>query len=150
MNILLRMLFSMVPSDRFAHRYPVSIKGVLVINGKVVLLKNERDEWELPGGKIEPGESPEQCLVREIGEELHLDVSVRTILESWIYRIRDRVDVFITAYLCEPLTVEDEHLRKSHEHKDVMLFAYEDIKSLNMPIGYKSAIEKAGKIIGIN
>src|SRR6185369_13602359 len=30
--------------------WPVSIKGVCLVGGKVVLLKNERDEWELPGG----------------------------------------------------------------------------------------------------
>lgn len=33
--------------------YPVSIKGVVVRDGRVLLLKNERDEWELPGGRIE-------------------------------------------------------------------------------------------------
>ena len=32
--------------------FPVSIKGVLVEAGRVVLLENERDEWELPGGRL--------------------------------------------------------------------------------------------------
>jgi hypothetical protein len=30
--------------------FPVSVKGVAVQGGKVLLLRNERDEWELPGG----------------------------------------------------------------------------------------------------
>ena len=34
--------------------FPVSIKGILVEAGWVVLLENERDEWELPGGRLEP------------------------------------------------------------------------------------------------
>ena len=50
--------------------FPVSIKGVLVEAGRVVLLENERDEWELPGGRLEPGEAPMTCLVREFAEEL--------------------------------------------------------------------------------
>ena len=45
--------------------FPVSIKGVFVEAGRVVLLENDRDEWELPGGRLEPGEAPETCLARE-------------------------------------------------------------------------------------
>jgi 8-oxo-dGTP pyrophosphatase MutT (NUDIX family) len=49
--------------------FPVSVKGVAVQDGKVLLLRNERDEWELPGGKLEVGEDPADCVVREISEE---------------------------------------------------------------------------------
>lgn len=48
--------------------FPVSVKGVVVSLGRVLLLRNDRDEWELPGGRIEPGETPEQFVVREIAE----------------------------------------------------------------------------------
>jgi 8-oxo-dGTP pyrophosphatase MutT (NUDIX family) len=36
-------------------QFPVSVKGVLFQRGTVVLLENERAEWELPGGRLEPG-----------------------------------------------------------------------------------------------
>ena len=36
--------------------------------------------WEIPGGKLEPGESPEQCIVREIKEELAANVKAEKIL----------------------------------------------------------------------
>ena len=50
-------------------RFPVSVKGVLLEGDRVVLLLNERDEWELPGGRLERGEDPVACLERESAEE---------------------------------------------------------------------------------
>jgi 8-oxo-dGTP pyrophosphatase MutT (NUDIX family) len=47
--------------------WPVSVKGVVFNKrGEVLLLKNPREEWELLGGRLEPGESPQECLMREI------------------------------------------------------------------------------------
>jgi ADP-ribose pyrophosphatase YjhB (NUDIX family) len=56
--------------------WPGSVKGVAVdVSGRLALLKNERQEWELPGGRLEigneaaaqvPDESPELAVEREI------------------------------------------------------------------------------------
>ena len=50
----------------------------------LVALRHPGDEhgglWEFPGGKIEPGETPEACLKREILEELSMVVEVRDFL----------------------------------------------------------------------
>ena len=58
-------------------------------DARAILLRNERDEWELPGGKLDADESPTDCCAREIHEELALDVSVdrpegyRASVRSW-------------------------------------------------------------------
>ena len=39
-----------------------------------------KDWWEFPGGKIEPGETPEACIVREILEEMDARISVERLL----------------------------------------------------------------------
>jgi hypothetical protein len=61
--------------------FPVSVKGVAVQVGKVLLLENERAEWELPDGKLELGEDPADCVIREIGEEAGWKVTAGPLLD---------------------------------------------------------------------
>lgn len=120
------------------HAFPVSIKGVCVQREKVLLLHNERGEWELPGGKLELGEDPPTCLAREISEETGWPVAVGSILDSWQYHIRDGVDVLIVTYGCQVDT--DAAPQVSHEHKEAGLFTASEVSALRMPEEYKRSI----------
>jgi 8-oxo-dGTP pyrophosphatase MutT (NUDIX family) len=62
-----------------AYRHLVSVKGVCLQAGRVLLLRNEREEWELPGGQLERGEDPQAGLAREIAEESGWQVRVGPI-----------------------------------------------------------------------
>ena len=119
--------------------FPISIKGVVVREGNVLLLKNERDEWELPSGRLELGETSEQCVAREIAEETHWKVTTGPILDTWMYYIQAaQKHVFIVTYGCYPDGDSEPVL--SHEHKDVALFDEREVAALTMPEGYKRSI----------
>ena len=128
-----------LPQDNRAYRFPISVKGVVLHAERVVLLKNEREEWELPGGKLEPGESPEGCVIREIHEELGIHVSPGPLLDSWVYHIVPGVDVLIVTYGCYPAPFAS--VTHSPEHKAVGLFTLQELQALPMPEGYKKSIQ---------
>ena len=125
--------------DNNAYRFPVSVKGVVIDHDdRVLLLRNCRDEWELPGGKLELGEDPAICVGREIEEEAGWPVRVQRILDSWVYHICDGVDVLIVTYGCQLET--DDPPVVSHEHKEAGLFSAAEVPGLNMPDGYKQSV----------
>jgi 8-oxo-dGTP pyrophosphatase MutT (NUDIX family) len=121
-----------------AHVFPVSVKGVAVQAGRVLLLKNERDEWELPGGKLELGEDPRACVAREIGEEAGWCVTAGPILDCWQYHIGEGQDVVIVTYGCR--VAGDEPPVVSPEHSRAELFSPAEVAALNIPDGYKSSV----------
>ena len=77
--------------------------AVIIDNDKIFACQRGygewKDWWEFPGGKIEPGESPEDALQREIREELSIDISIDRHLTTVDY---DYPDFHLTmhSYLC--------------------------------------------------
>lgn len=117
----------------------MSVKGILRSpKGELVLLMNERNEWELPGGRIELGESSQECLSREIREELNLDVQVDHPVDTYLFEVIQGRYVFIATYVCNLIGAFSPSL--SHEHKKLGLFAPDALPN-NLPDGYRRSIE---------
>ena len=121
------------------HLDPVSVKGVVISAGKVLLLRNERNEWELPGGKLELGEDPARCVEREIAEESGWSVSAGPLIDAWQYHLGAGADVLILTYGCHAATGQGEPV-VSAEHSQAGLFAVAAVKDLTMPDGYKNSV----------
>ncbi|CAM3939662.1 NUDIX hydrolase [Nocardiopsis rhodophaea] len=120
-------------------QFPVSVKGVVIRDERVLLLRNERAEWELPGGKLDLHETPQECVAREIQEETGWPVTVGPILDSWTYHIAVAArHVFIVTYGCTTTTPAPVQI--SHEHKEAALFTRHEVPGLVMPEGYKHSI----------
>jgi 8-oxo-dGTP diphosphatase len=76
--------------------------GIIENKGKVLVARRNKDDplkdkWEFPGGKIEDGETPEECLKRELHEELGIDAEVGTFLCSTKYTY-DHISIELLAY----------------------------------------------------
>lgn len=56
--------------------------------------------WEFPGGKREPGEGFEQCLTRELREELEIEVTVGELIESLTHAYPEKT-VLLNFYRCD-------------------------------------------------
>ena len=118
--------------------FPVSIKGVLFEGERVVLLENERREWELPGGRLEPSEDPSDALAREFREELGIAIAIGTLLDCWVYDVLPERGVVIVTYGVD----RSGHaaLRLSDEHRRLGRFDLGEIDDLPMPENYRRSI----------
>ena len=105
---------------------------------RVVLLRNERAQWELPGGRLEAGETPQQCVAREVEEELNLKVRVGPPVDAWVFEVVPGSRVLVLAYGC---FVQDfVGMAPSAEHSDVGIFGLDELESIELPDGYARAV----------
>ncbi len=119
--------------------FPVSIKGVLLLpSSEVVLALNDRNEWELPGGRIETGEGSAECMIREFNEELGVEVEALGIIDSYLFEVIPGKHVFIVTYGCRLVGGFDPKV--SHEHASIDTFPV-DALPVNLPSGYARSID---------
>lgn len=122
-------------------RVPISIKGIIKDeHNQVLLVKNDRNEWELPGGRMELGETPEDTIVREIREELNVNCEVIRIVDSWMFEVLPDKYVFIVTYECKLLGSRE--IRISEEHLEYRWISAEDLGLIHIPDGYRKSVLK--------
>jgi mutator protein MutT len=88
--------------------------GLIFRGGKLLITQRHADAhlgglWEFPGGKREPGETFEQCLIRELQEELGVEVTICTLLESVTHTYPEKA-VSLKFFLCELVKGEPQPL----------------------------------------
>lgn len=103
---------------------PVLVTAAILRKGNRILITqrlpggNHGGRWEFPGGKLEPGESPQQALRREIMEELGLAIEVNGIFEV-VHHSYGTGSVLLLAYECRGEQTPIQHLEVA-DHRWVL------------------------------
>ncbi len=93
----------------------IEVSAALIFRGRKLLITQRHAKshlgglWEFPGGKREPDESFEQCLVREIREELGVAISVGELFEEIVHDYPEK-SVHLKFFICELLSGEPQPL----------------------------------------
>jgi len=79
--------------------------AIILKDNKVLIAQrapgeNLASKWEFPGGKLEPGETPQECLKREIQEEFDVDVEVLDFFAESIYEYNSGT-IKLLAFWCK-------------------------------------------------
>lgn len=105
------------------------VAAIIIRDGKIFATQRGYGEWkgwwEFPGGKIEPGECPQEALVREIREELDAEIEVGELLETVEWDYPD-FHLKMHCFICS-LVSESVHL---NEHEAAAWLTRETLRSV--------------------
>ncbi len=84
----------------------VAAAALVEVDGRVLICQRPEGKqlaglWEFPGGKLEAGETPEQCLIRELNEELGIEVN-QACLAPFVFASHsyEAMHLLMPLYLC--------------------------------------------------
>ena len=122
-------------------KHIVVVAAIIVRDGRIFATQRGygdwKDWWEFPGGKIEPGESTEDALKREIREELATEIEVDELLTTVEYDY-PKFHLTMHCYLCTIISGDLSLL----EHEDARWLALDELDSVKWLPADKDVIEK--------
>jgi 8-oxo-dGTP diphosphatase len=112
----------------------LAVAAALIIKGGRILVaqREKNDEWglywEFPGGTLEEDEGPQECIKRELREELGIDVEVKEIREA-VFKRYEGFNILLLAYHCTITEGTPSAIRC----REVRWVGKEELKGLPMP-----------------
>ena len=138
-RVLVYLLSHFINFDSISDKFPVSVKSLIFDDKRILLMKNERDEWDIPGGKIENNHNVIETLVREVKEELNITIDNYNILLAKKYLFRKQ-EIIVIVYNSK-ITNEDP-ISLSFENIDYNFFSYNELNQLKLTPWAKDSIDE--------
>lgn len=118
----------------------------LEIEGRLLILQNaefkeEAGRWGVPAGKVEPGESPEEAVRRELFEETGISIESSAVVSLGVLYIR-KPYVRYVYHLFQITLDQKQEVRLSREHADARWASSKELKSLPLMDGAFEALSK--------
>jgi len=124
----------------------ISVKALFKRDDTVLLVKDPKGVWELPGGRIDFGETPQEALKRELAEELGwYDVTIGKPIDTFSFTVSKdgtNYQFIVIVFTCS--SQEDKivpHEDYGHEHTETRWVPVDEVAGLDMREGYKNMIE---------
>lgn len=117
--------------------------SILFVNEEKQVLLSLRDDipeipypnmWDIPGGHVEEGETPEQCIVREMKEEMDMDLEGFHLFSVREFPDRTEYTFWKKAYL------DIERIRMT-EGQGLKWFTEEEVKGTDLACGFNGIVE---------
>ncbi len=110
----------------------IEVVGAIIKDGERYLVgqraahKSQGGLWEFMGGKIEPGETPEQALARECREELDLEIENECVIDSVVHEYPEKT-IRLTLISCTP---KPDSTPRALEHQQIRWVTPREMESL--------------------
>ena len=127
-----------------AERRIIEVVGAIIRDGDRYLVgqraanKAQGGLWEFMGGKIEPGETPEQALARECREELALEIENEHIIDSVVHEYPEKT-IRLTLISCSP---KSGSIPKALEHQQIRWVTRSEMDALDFAPADRELIRK--------
>jgi 8-oxo-dGTP diphosphatase len=111
----------------------IEVTCAIIMKDDMVLIAQRSEamshplQWEFPGGKLKPGESPLKCVVREIREELNAEIDVDQLLPSVIHAYGN-IEIKLIPFIC---TLESDEIRLQ-QHKDYQWIRKSEVEAYDI------------------
>jgi 8-oxo-dGTP diphosphatase len=103
--------------------------AIIELDDKILCVQRSKEmplpmKWELPGGKLESEETPEECIAREIVEELGVQISIIYKLPIFHFRYSNEEPIQLLPFLCKIVRgtiILKEHIQAKWLYKNELL-----------------------------